>query len=107
MIERLDSIADEPDPRSTFSEYLPDLGNTFRRVNRVLAGFRDPIRMPNHDFVDGFRPFYDSVLDPETGDVILDGPSGLQSPTFRIIAMLTGYEDPVLDGWTRRDRRVP
>lgn len=102
LITRLESIVRAPDPGRAFEAQLPDIGGVFRRVNRVMAGFRDSSRMPNHDFVHGFRPYFDSVRDPDTGAVVLDGPSGLQSPTFRIIAMLTGYADPVLDDWTRR-----
>ncbi len=102
IIERLDAITSSQDPAIVFSLHVSEFGDTFRRINRVMAGFRDPQRMPNHDFVNGFRPYFDSVRDPSTGAVLLDGPSGLQSPTFRVIAMLTGYEDPMLDDWTRR-----
>lgn len=102
LIELLREITQSPDPGRAFSEHQPEIGVAFRQINRVMAGFRDPIRMPNHDFTHGFRPYFQSVLHPETGAVLIDGPSGLQSPTFRVIAMLTGYEDPVLDDWTRR-----
>ena len=37
-----------------------------------------------------------------TGQTVLEGPSGLQSPTFRLLCMQMGYRDAVLDGWTTK-----
>jgi tryptophan 2,3-dioxygenase len=102
VIDGLQWIVDSTAPAAAFVEIFDPLASALRRINRVMAGFRSPVRMPNADFMFGFRPYYDPVLDPESGDVLLDGPSGLQSPTFRIVATLCGYEDPILDGWTRR-----
>ncbi|MEO8084710.1 MAG: hypothetical protein ABI780_12880 [Ardenticatenales bacterium] len=72
----------------------------FRRVNHMMAAFQDPVRMPVADFADGFRPYYASAIDPTTGRISLEGPSGLQSPTFRAVAMQMGYADHGLDHWT-------
>lgn len=102
VIRRLEEVLAAPDRRAAVRALAPWLGDTFRQVNGIMGGFRSQRRIPRDAFVDGFRPYYASVYDEASGELLLDGPSGLQSPTFRIIAMLTGYRDEILDGWTRR-----
>jgi len=102
LIAALEAVLDAPDVLAAYRSIHPAVGATFARVNRVMAAFRDPERMPRDVFTHGFRPYYQSVLDPDTGEVVLDGPSGLQSPTFRVVAMLAGYRDETLDAWTER-----
>jgi len=102
VIATLEAVVDAPDALDAYAGAHPGIGAAFARINRVMAGFRDPERMPNAVFAEGFRPYYQSVLDPATGDVLLDGPSGLQSPTFRVVTMLAGYRDETLDAWTER-----
>lgn len=100
LIARIEAVLGADDSRAALRAAMPDLRAGFRLVNRTMAGFRGVQRMPVDDFVQGFRPYYGPRLDPETGELLLDGPSGLQSPTYRIIAMRIGYRDRVLDGWT-------
>lgn len=102
VIATLEGVLAAPDVLAAYRAAHPAVGAAFARINRVMAGFRDQERMPRDVFTQGFRPYYESVLDPMTGDVVLDGPSGLQSPTFRVVAMLAGYRDAVLDDWTER-----
>jgi tryptophan 2,3-dioxygenase len=68
-----------------------------RTVNRTVAAFRSPERLDKLVFNQGFRPYFGSA---ELNGQTLAGPSGLQSPTFRAIAMLVGYRDPTLDSFT-------
>ena len=102
VIAQLQTLLDSPDWRAELGDIFPALKDSFRLINRTMAGFRDPERMPVKDFTEGFRPYFASVLNPATGEVVLEGPSGLQSPTYRMIAMLVGYRDALLDGWTTR-----
>lgn len=82
------------------ADAYPAVADGFRRVNAMMAAFQDPRRMPTADFAHGFRPYYASEVDAATGAVGREGPSGLQSPTFRAVAMLMGYADHGLDHWT-------
>ncbi|MFN8422922.1 MAG: hypothetical protein U0470_05845 [Anaerolineae bacterium] len=104
LIPRLDAVLAAAAPDDGLSAALAaayrPLAEGFRRVNRMMAAFQDPIRMPVADFTHGFRPYYASATDPATGAITLEGPSGLQSPTFRAIAMQMGYADHGLDHWT-------
>lgn len=102
LIATLEGVLGAPDVLAAYRAAHAGIGAAFQRINRVMAGFRDPVRMPRDVFAQGFRPYYQSVLDPATGEVVLDGPSGLQSPTFRVVAMLAGYRDDTLDAWTER-----
>ncbi len=102
LIAMLGKILDAPDRGVALARALPEIADAFRLVNRTVAGFRDPVRMPHQVFFEEFRPYFGPRLDPETGRAVLEGPSGLQSPTFRAVCMLMGYRDPILDGWTRR-----
>jgi hypothetical protein len=102
LILRLDEILDAPDPRASLRDHFPALSAGLRSANRIMSGFRSPVRMPRADFFDGFRPYYNALYDDESGELILEGPSGLQSFTYRLIAMQMGYQDRVLDGWTQR-----
>lgn len=90
------------DPLGALEAAMPALRAGFRLINRTMAGFRSPTRMPHHDFFVGFRPYYDSRKDPETQQVILEGPSGLQSAAYRMLAMRIGYRDESFDRWTDR-----
>ncbi len=102
LIERLERIFDSREPRLAFRDHHPALLEGLRSCNRIMSGFRSPVRMPHEDFYEGFRPYYDARYDRQSGDLLLEGPSGLQSFTYRIIAMQLGYRDRMLDGWTRR-----
>lgn len=93
------------DPLAALDAALPDLRSGFRLINRTMAAFRSPVRMPHEDFFDGFRPYYDSRKDPVTGAVLLEGPSGLQSAAYRLLAMRIGYRDASFDRWT--DKLMP
>ncbi|MCB0215639.1 MAG: hypothetical protein KDH92_03310 [Chloroflexi bacterium] len=101
-IASLEAIIDSDAPRMALREHFAGLSAGLRSANRIMSGFRSPVRMPHADFFDGFRPYYDALRDRDSGELILDGPSGLQSYTYRIVAMQLGYRDPVLDGWTER-----
>lgn|GEM_PF-2608741 len=85
---------------AAFAAAYPTLADGFRAVNALMAAFQDPQRMPVDAFTAGFRPYYASEYDPATGRVLREGPSGLQSPTFRAVAMQLGYADHGLDHWT-------
>ena len=102
VIETLDAVLGAPEPAAALAGAFDGLGRDFRLANRTVAGFRSEDRIPRATFNEGFRPYFGSILDPETGATIMEGPSGLQSPTFRTVAMLVGYRDPLLDGWTER-----
>lgn len=102
MIAGLGAVLGAPDRAAALAAAMPALRADFRLVNRTMAAFRSPARIDRHAFVDGFRPYFEPVLDPATGQTVLEGPSGLQSPTYRIIAMQIGYRDRVMDGWTTR-----
>jgi tryptophan 2,3-dioxygenase len=97
LIERLEDVLAVPDAGHALVDALPVALEGFRRVNRTIAAFRSPERMDRDVFNNGFRPYFASV---ERDGRFLNGPSGLQSPTFRVIAMLAGYRDPVLDSFT-------
>jgi tryptophan 2,3-dioxygenase len=107
LIARLSGILDLPPAgrRPALAAAMPAIRSDFQRVNRTMAGFRSPTRMPQSDFVHGFRPYFDPRMDTATGEVLLDGPSGLQSPTYRILAMQIGYRDAIMDGWTAKIAR--
>ncbi len=107
LIARLAEVIGTPpsEQRAALAAAMPAVREGFRLVNHTMAGFRSPVRMPREDFVDGFRPYFDPLLDPVTGELLLDGPSGLQSPTYRIIAMQIGYRDAIMDGWTDKIAR--
>lgn len=105
LIERLGAVLDATDGRAALAAAMPGLRAGLRRVNRTMAGFRGPVRMPRDAFVNGFRPYFEPKVDPATGETLLEGPSGLQSPTYRIIATQIGYRDPIHDGWTARIAR--
>ncbi len=102
LIPTLDAVLDAPSAAfgAALAEGYAALAAGFRRVNALMAAFQDPRRMPTVDFADGFRPYYASDVDPVRGQVRREGPSGLQSPTFRAIAMQMGYADHGLDHWT-------
>lgn len=102
VIASLEAIIRDDAPRRALREQFAGLSAGLRSANRIMSGFRSPVRMSHDDFFDGFRPYYDALRNPDSGELILDGPSGLQSYTYRIVAMLLGYRDPVLDGWTER-----
>lgn len=101
-IERLDGVLAAADRRTALAAALPALSNDFRLVNRVMAGLRSEERIPRETFTHGFRPYFDARFDPTTGELVYHGPSGLQSPTYRTIAMMVGYRDALLDDWTER-----
>lgn len=107
LIARLSGILDLPPMgrRLALAAAMPAIRSDFQRINRTMAGFRSPVRMPQSDFVHGFRPYFDPRMDPATGELLLDGPSGLQSPTYRILAMQIGYRDAIMDGWTAKIAR--
>jgi hypothetical protein len=102
VIPEIDRILDSDAPGSMLIERMPLLREDFLRVCRSMSGFRSEARMPHAEFFDEFRPYYSSVMDPESGEVQLHGPSGLQSGTYRMLAMQVGYGDPHFDGVTRR-----
>jgi len=102
LIPALDGVLDAPPGAfaPALAEAYGAVAEGFRRVNRMMAAFQDPHRMPTADFAHGFRPYYASAFDAATGAVEREGPSGLQSPTFRAVAMQMGYADHGLDHWT-------
>ncbi len=102
LLPVLAAIPVAADPLVSLEAALPDLRAGFRLINRTMAGFRSPQRMPHRDFFQGFRPYYDSRKDPASGDVLLEGPSGLQSAAYRLLAMRIGYRDASFDRWTDR-----
>lgn len=101
LIETVGGVLDAADRPSALATALPAIGDALRLANRVVGGFRDPVRMPQRVFHEEFRPYFGPQLDA-AGQVLLEGPSGLQSPTFRAVCMLMGYRDALLDGWTER-----
>ena len=102
VIPEIDRILDSDAPAALLVANMPALREEFRRVCRGMSGFRSEVRMPHSEFFDEFRPYYASVVDPETDAVVLHGPSGLQSATYRMLAMQVGYQDPHFDGVTER-----
>ena len=83
---------------AALAQLMPDLREAMLKSNRMMAAFRDPNRMDNAEFIQGFRPYYASVFSDDGKTILRDGPSGLQSATFRILAMLIGYGDGMM-GW--------
>jgi tryptophan 2,3-dioxygenase len=102
IIERLETVLSAGDRRAALADAFDGLADDLRLAGRVMAGLRSQARLPREVFTDGFRPYFDSRRDPASGEVVYAGPSGLQSPTYRLIAMLVGYRDELLDGWTER-----
>lgn len=100
LLPVLAGVPKAADPVAALDAALPELRSGFRLINRTMAGFRSPARMPHADFFDGFRPYYDSRKDPATGALALEGPSGLQSAAYRLLAMRIGYRDASFDRWT-------
>jgi tryptophan 2,3-dioxygenase len=105
VIDRLSGVLDADEPRAALAGAVDDLAAGFRVANHTMAGFRGQERMPREVFLEEFRPYYEPSVDPETGAVVYEGPSGLQSPTYRVIVMMAGMRDRVLDDWTRRIAR--
>lgn len=99
LLPLLEQLPIAPDPMAAVAAALPVLGAGFRRINRCMAAFRSQTRMPQEDFFHGFRPYYDSKKDAD-GGVLLEGPSGLQSAGYRLLAMRIGYRDASFDRWT-------
>ncbi len=102
LLPLLEALPAAADPVAAIEAVLPPLSAGFRRINRCMAGFRGVERMPRQDFFEGFRPYYDSKKDAATGQVLLEGPSGLQSAGYRLLAMRIGYRDAGFDAWTDR-----
>jgi hypothetical protein len=100
VVDDLAAVALSSDPGPALVLALPELEPRLRLVNRTMRGFRSPARMDRTAFVDGFRPYY-AGLPPSASHPRLEGPSGLQSPTFRLLALRIGYADTAFDHWTR------
>jgi tryptophan 2,3-dioxygenase len=97
IVVSLAAIAHATDAPGALVAAIDGLEGRFRRVNRTVAAFRSPTRMDRHAFVDGFRPYY---AGKELDGHWLEGPSGLQSAAFRLVALRAGYRDRMLDAIT-------
>ncbi|MFQ5460035.1 MAG: hypothetical protein ACE5EL_04510, partial [Anaerolineae bacterium] len=101
VIGVLKGVLAATDMAAALAEVGNDIVAHLRVASRTIGAFRSEAQVRRAVFRDDIRPYFGPVTDAATGDVLHHGPSGLQSPAFRILAMQMGYRDEVLDRSTR------